>query len=172
MLRPVGFIGTPLPSHYATLCPPLFSPPPAGPTASLTGPASLRSASRSHFHPPIPARPWYVARDYRQLTYTWLKYVNKRERARRPSPAEIREDPGGDPRSGIFSRATSNASSDRSIVRPTSWCFPFSFSPSRYHYDVIIDNSAIDQPSKKTTWRFTVCVPVVRYDNTDYRHIR
>lgn len=45
MLRPVGFIGTPLPSHYATLCPPLFSPPPAGPRR-LSGYVPHRSAPR------------------------------------------------------------------------------------------------------------------------------
>lgn len=77
MLRPVGFIGTPLPSHYATLCPPLFSPSPAGPPPPIRlRSVPLRSSSllvaprRSYFHPPIRARPWYVARDYRQLTYT------------------------------------------------------------------------------------------------------
>lgn len=169
MLRPVGFIGTPLPSHYATLCPPLFSPPPAGPTASNRPPASLRTAPCSHFHPPIPARPWYVARDYRQLTYTWLKYVNKREQASEPSRA-----PGGPGRRSSFGNflASHQQRFERSIDRPASWWFSFSFSPSRYHYDVIIDNSALDRSSKTTPWRFTVCVPAVRYDSTDYRHIR
>lgn len=95
-------------------------------------PIRLRSAPfhsspltrRSHFHPPIWARPWYVARDYRQLTYTWLKHVikestRKQARVALSSPGWTQEEI----RSGIFSQATSDVPSWRSIDRSNDRSF-------------------------------------------------
>lgn len=121
MLRPVGFIGTPLPSHYATLCPPLFSPPPASPRR-LSGYVPRRSApcrsSPFVFSPSNPSaalvrRSWLSSIDLHLI-----EIRNKREHAQASESLSSSGRTREEIRSGIFSRATSDAPSRRwSIVR-------------------------------------------------------
>jgi len=109
---------------------------------------------RSHFHPPIRARPWYVARDYRQLTYTWLKHVIK-ESTRKQARVALSQAPGGPKRRSVFvvrefsreppaSFQAGGRSIARSIGRSTSISISF---PLWYYYDVIIDNFAVSRLS-------------------------
>lgn len=83
MLGPAGFIGAPLPSHYNPLPSvifPLALHPSSLPTSPQAQLAQLVSSGSLHFPPSNrPALGINSARDYRQLTYTRLKYVIKEE---------------------------------------------------------------------------------------------
>lgn len=182
---PAGFIGAPLPSHYNPLPTVIFSsalhpfPSPltrrTPPGAAFRGPGPL---ARYIFTLQSRGLGYNSARDYRQLTYTRLKYVIKEGRAHHSTTRIISKIDRSFPLGSSSHRRTGPLPFLPLLVPPSLLHLPARSSlllcdPRRCRpfatLSLIIPRGREERRGGAAR---RVCVPALRSDSTDYRRIR